>query len=215
MNKRIFITATNTDIGKTYATKLILKEFASRGLRVGVIKPVETGVIDGVYLDGSELLECVQGLNDEFNNIDVEDIVPISYELPAAPFVSSNAKEFDFKLVDKKVKKFEELCDVLIFEGAGGLLVPIDKNRMMVDLIKHYKASALLVTHCSLGCINDTLLSKRLLEDMDIKHTVAFNCREKDSNFKDVSEHYFKKTNFEVLKVSENIDKICDVLYNL
>jgi len=73
----------------------------------------------------------------------------------------------------------------------------------------------LLVTHCSLGCINDTLLSKRLLEIMDIKHTVAFNCRENDSSFKDISETYFKKTNFEVLKVSQNIDKICDVLYNL
>jgi dethiobiotin synthetase len=59
MSKRIFVTATNTDIGKTYTTKLLLKEFASRGLRVGVIKPVETGVINGVYLDGNELLKCV------------------------------------------------------------------------------------------------------------------------------------------------------------
>jgi dethiobiotin synthetase len=215
MSKRIFVTATNTDIGKTYTTKLLLKEFASRGLRVGVIKPVETGVINGVYLDGNELLKCVQELNSEFNNIDVKDIVPISYELPAAPYVSSNAKKFDFKLVDEKVGFLEKHCDVLIFEGAGGLLVPVDEDNMIVDLIKHYKADALLVTHCSLGCINDTLLSKKLLDDMDIKHTIAFNCRDEDKSFKDVSEPYFKKTNFEVLKVSKDIDKICDLLYNL
>jgi len=215
MSKRIFVTATNTDIGKTYTTKLILKEFARRGLRVGVIKPVETGVVNEVYLDGNELLTCVQELNSEFDNINVKDIVPISYELPASPFISSGGKKFDFEYVDKKIKQLEELCDVLILEGAGGLLVPVDEENMVVDLIKYYEASALLVTHCSLGCINDTLLSKRLLEIMDIKHTVAFNCRENDSSFKDISETYFKKTNFEVLKVSQNIDKICDVLYNL
>ncbi|QFR48683.1 dethiobiotin synthase [Sulfurimonas lithotrophica] len=215
MNKRIFITATNTDIGKTYTTKLLLREFASRGLRVGVIKPVETGVVGGVYLDGDELLKKVQELNIEFEDIKVEDIVPISYKLPAAPFVASNAQKFDFKTVDAKVKLLEDRCDVLIFEGAGGLLVPIDENNMVVDLIKYYKASALLVTHCSLGCINDTLLSKKVLDDLDIKHTVAFNCRESDSSFKDVSEPYFNKIGFEVLKVSEQIDKICDVLYNL
>ncbi|MEA2090970.1 MAG: dethiobiotin synthase, partial [Campylobacterota bacterium] len=89
MTKRIFITATNTDIGKTYTTKLLLKEFASRGLRVGVIKPIETGVVNGYAPDGSELLAIVKELNSEFKNISLEDIVPITYELPAAPCVSS------------------------------------------------------------------------------------------------------------------------------
>ena len=215
MNKRIFITATNTDIGKTYTTKKILKEFASRGLRVGVIKPVETGVVNGVYLDGDELLNCVQELNDEFSDIGVEDIVPVSYQLPAAPYVSSDVKEFDFRAVDAKVQKLEERCDVLIFEGAGGLYVPVDADNMVIDLIKYYKANALLVTHCSLGCINDTLLSKKALSDMGIAHLVAFNCREGDKSFESVSLPYFEKTGFEVLKVSGEIDKICDVLYNL
>jgi dethiobiotin synthetase len=215
MNKRIFITATNTDIGKTYTTKLVLKELSSRGLRVGVIKPVETGVKNGVYLDGEELLNCVQGLNSEFSGVEVEDIVPISYELPAAPYISSNAKKFDFDLVDEKIKMLEEKCDVLIFEGAGGLLVPVDEENMIVDLIKYYKANTLLVTHCSLGCINDTLLSKRVLTDLNIPHLVAFNCRKGDDSFKEVSQPYFDKTNFKVLKVSDEMDKICDVLYNL
>jgi dethiobiotin synthetase len=214
MNKRIFVTATNTDIGKTYTTKLLLHELSSRGLRVGVIKPVETGVIDEVYLDGDELLKCVKELNTEFNDIKVEDIVPISYELPAAPHVASDAKAFDFKKVDAQVNMLEKRCDILIFEGAGGLLVPVDDDNMVVDLIKHYNAKALLVTHCSLGCINDTLLSKKLLSDMDIEHLVAFNCKDGDENFNKVSKPYFEKTSFEVLEVSSDIDKICDKLYN-
>jgi dethiobiotin synthetase len=215
MKKRIFITATNTDIGKTYTTKLLLHEFASRGLRVGVIKPIETGVVDGYAPDGSELLNTIKGLNSEFENVSLVDIVPITYELPAAPFVSSNNAKLDLQLLDKAVEKLEKLCDVLIIEGAGGLYVPVDDEYMMVDVIKHFEASTLLVTHCSLGCINDTLLSKKLLEDKDIKHAVAFNCRENDESFATVSEPYFLKTGFEVMKVSQNVDTICDVLYNL
>jgi len=215
MGKRIFITATNTDIGKTYTTKLLLREFASRGLRVGVIKPIETGVVDGYAPDGVELLRTVKELNSEFDKVSLRDIVPITYELPAAPFVSSNNEKLDLQLLEKAVEKLEKLCDVLIIEGAGGLYVPVDEDTMMVDVIKYFEASALLVTHCSLGCINDTLLSKKLLEDENIKHAVAFNCRENDDSFATVSQPYFFKTGFEVMKVSQNIDTICDVLYNL
>ena len=214
MTKRIFITATNTDIGKTYTTKLLLKEFASRGIRVGVIKPIETGVVD-IAPDGDELLALIKKLNPAFKDKKRQDIVPITYELPAAPFVASNARKFDIKKVENAIAVLEEVCDVLIIEGAGGLYVPIDEEYMIIDLIKHLKASALLVTHCALGCINDTLLSSKALDSQDIEHIVAFNCREHDSSFSTVSEPYFIKTGQKVLKISNDIDTICDVLYNL
>ena len=207
--------ATNTDIGKTYTSKLLLKEYASAGLRVGVIKPLETGVLNGVYPDGDELLMLVQELNPEFKDIRVEDIVPISYELPAAPFIASDNAPLDLVKLNAAVSKLERLCDILIIEGAGGLYVPIDGNIMVIDLIKYFKASALLVTHCSLGCINDTLLSSKALLDKGIAHTIAFNCRESDTSFERVSKPYFDKIGFQTLKVDENIDTICDVLYNL
>ncbi|MFT7003829.1 MAG: dethiobiotin synthetase [Sulfurimonas sp.] len=214
MGKRFFITATNTDIGKTYTTKLLLRELASRGLRVGVIKPIETGVVDNFAPDGSELLKLIKELNSEFENVNLQDIVPITYELPAAPLIASNYAKLDFKKIDLAIEKLEKLCDILIIEGAGGLYVPVDADIMMVDLIKYFKASALLVTHCSLGCINDTLLSKKLLEDEKIKHQVVFNCRDDDNDFAKVSEPYFLKSGFKVLKVNQDIDTICDVLYN-
>jgi len=215
MGKRIFVTATNTDIGKTYTTKLLLKEFVSRGLSVGVIKPIETGVINGHCPDGEELFTFIKELNPEFKELHVEYIVPITYKLPAAPFVASNGEKLNLKKIDEAIEKIEKLCDVLIIEGAGGLYVPIDEKYMMIDLITYLKAHALLVTHCSLGCINDTLFSKKALEDKNIKHAVAFNCRENNESFSVVSEPSFLKTGFSVLKVSENIDTICDVLYNL
>jgi len=215
MTKRIFITATNTDIGKTYTSKLLLKEYASRGLKVGIIKPIETGVVDGVCPDGGELLKVVQELNDEFKTLHVENIVPITYELASAPFVASNNEKLDLQRLNLAIEKVERFCDVLIIEGAGGLYVPIDEEFMMIDLIEYLKAKTLLVTHCSLGCINDTLLSKKALADKNLEHLVAFNCREDDDSFAKVSEPYFIQSDFEVLKVSQDIDKICDVLYNL
>ena len=132
MKKRVFVTATNTDIGKTYTTKLLLKKFAKDGLRVGVFKPIETGVIDNAP-DGDELLRVVKELNPEFKDIKRSDIVPITYKLPAAPFVSSKNMPLDYKRLDSAVKKLEMLCDILIIEGAGGLYVPIDDKTMMID----------------------------------------------------------------------------------
>ena len=215
MSKRISITATNTDIGKTYTTKLMLKEYASKGLRVGAIKLIETGVKEGVYPDGEQLLALLKELNHEFEAIKVEDIVPISYELPAAPYIASRAKALDFTLLTEAIEKLEAFCDVLLIEGAGGLYVPVDASFMMVDLIPFFNASALLVTHCSLGCINDTLLSLKVLQSRNIDAVMAFNCREEDVDFAQVSEPYFLHNNFDVLKVNEDIETICDVLYNL
>lgn len=215
MAKRIFVTATNTDIGKTYTTKLLLKEYASRGLRVGVIKLIETGVVDGVYPDGDMLLELLQELNSECSNLTVEDVVPISYELPAAPYVASRGKALDFDILNRAIEKMESLCDVLIIEGAGGLYVPVDANFMMIDLIPFFNATALLVTHCSLGCINDSLLSLQALQKRNIDASMVFNCREEDKDFAQISEPFFINNDIEVLKLSKDIDTICDVMYNL
>ncbi|MGE4418197.1 MAG: dethiobiotin synthase [Sulfurimonas sp.] len=215
MTKRIFVTATNTNIGKTYTTKLLLKEFASKGLSVGVIKPIETGVVDGYAEDAEELLECVKKLNPKLWHLEAEDIAPIMYEMSAAPFVASNNTPLDIKRIKSKIKELEACCDIIVIEGAGGLYVPIDEEYMMIDLIQKLDAVALLVTHCSLGCINDTLLSKKALEDKKIKHVIAFNSKEDDESFVRVSEPYFLKTDFKVLKVGRDIDIICDVLYNL
>jgi dethiobiotin synthetase len=213
--KHIFITATNTDIGKTYTTKLLLKSFAARGFRVGVMKPIETGVVDGFCPDGNELLALVQELNPEFMDVNIEDIVPITYELPAAPFVASDNKALDIQALHVSIKKLEKLCDVLIIEGAGGLFVPVDENYMIIDLIKELSDSALLVTHCSLGCINDTLLSKKALEDKKIPHIVGFNCRQEDESFSYVSQPYFDKSAFAVYKITDDIDTLSQLLYNL
>ncbi|QOP40652.1 dethiobiotin synthase [Sulfurimonas marina] len=208
MAKRIFITATNTDIGKTYTTKLLMQELASQGYKVGVIKPIETGVKDGVYPDGDALLTLLKQINPLAWSLDVENIVPISYELPAAPVIASHFGTIDYKKIDEAIKEQEAMCDILLIEGAGGLFVPVDEKIIMIDLIKVLNAQAVLVTHCSLGCISDTLVNKKALDDSGIKNEVLFNCRDEEKqSFKEISLPYFQKRDFDVFTTAE-IEKL-------
>lgn len=215
MCKKIFITATNTDIGKTYTTQMLLESYTKMGYRVGVIKPIETGVVDRNYPDGEVLLHRVKKLNPDFTDVSLEDIVPISYPLASAPYIASGGKKIDFELIDQKIKKLERLCDILLIEGAGGLYVPIEQSFMMIDFIKRLDVVTLLVTHCSLGCINDTLLSEKALTSYNISYISAFNCRAEDSAFEKISQPYFKQTRQKVLKVTQDIDTLSELLYNL
>ena len=211
MAKRIFITATNTDIGKTYVTSQLLKHYASLGFKVGVIKPIETGVADEP-LDGSLLLALVQSLNAEMVELSVDDIVPIQFRLPAAPYCANDAKNIDLSVVDEAIEKVEQLCDILIIEGAGGLYVPIDKEMMIIDLIKRFDAKALLVSHCRLGCINDTILSIKALQERDLNFIWTLNCHADDDSFQTVSEPYFKDRYPDHTLFNRDIANIADEL---
>ncbi|MDP3586519.1 MAG: dethiobiotin synthase [Sulfuricurvum sp.] len=192
MSKRIFISATNTDIGKTYTTLQLLDAFTQMGYRVGVYKPIETGV-NGLPADGSLLLKHACALNPALKSLRVGDVVSLALSLPAAPYVANKGTTIDLNLFDKALEKIEKLCDIVLIEGAGGLMTPLDDNKLMMhDLATHFNATILLVTHCRLGCINDTLLNLDKLSHLEIPHLWVFNCRNDDESFKHTSLPYFK-----------------------
>lgn len=191
MSKRIFITATNTNVGKTYTTMKLMEALTKMGLRVGVYKPIETGV-NGLPADGILLLKHAQMLNPQLKVLRVNDIVSLSLSLPAAPYVANKAKKIDLTHFDRALEKIEALCDIVLIEGAGGLMVPLDEDLMMIDLPRHFNAFTLLVTHCHLGCINDTLLSLNALDSASLPHLWTLNCRAGDESFTQVSLPYLK-----------------------
>lgn len=211
---KIFITATNTNIGKTYTTKILLKEFSSKGFRVGVIKPIESGVQD-IPTDANELFSLAKELNPNLHKLTLKDIVPFSFSLPAAPFIASNFENIDILVIKNAIAKVEALCDIVLIEGAGGLFVPINKNYFMIDLIKELEVKTLLVTHSALGCINDTLLSQMALNSYNINYITVFNCKGNKKEFFSISKPYFDKNKIDTLFVDDDIEKICDILYNL
>jgi dethiobiotin synthetase len=200
----IFISANNTNQGKTYASLLLLESFAKKGFKVGVLKPIETGVKD-YPLDGKKLFEKAKKLNPKLQALTLDDIVPIQHSLPAAPFVSGSV---DFEKIKNSYKKIKPLCDILLIEGAGGILVPITDNFKMIDFVKFFNAKLLLIVGSKLGMINDFLLNKFYLESKQIDYIFAINMFD-ESYFK-ISHSFMKK--FSPLILQKDLDKITQKL---
>jgi len=200
--KTLFITATNTDVGKTYACEKLLIKLANEGFKVGYFKPAETGVTD-LPIDGSAMLELTQVLNPQFNAVSINDVVPYQFELAAAPFVAKKETKIDINFLLEKKEYLEQFCDVLIIEGAGGLMVPLEKDLFIIDLIKKFKAHAILVCPSNLGSINDTLLSQEALRTRDIDFSWVINLHKDKESFEEVTLPFYEKYFEEIEYLSE------------
>jgi dethiobiotin synthetase len=208
--KKIFITATNTDVGKTYTAVKLLQHFATMGYRVGAFKPIETGVVSSP-LDATKLLHVCQVLNSDFQAVTIDDICPIRFRLPAAPFVAAEGAAISLYRLDEKIELFKNLCDILIIEGAGGLLVPIACDYYMIDLIARWRATPLLVTHDRLGSINDTLLSLAQLKERGLTTNWCVNLRD-ESAFDAVTRPFYEACFPQIVTLQHDIEQIANSL---
>jgi len=186
----LFITATGTNAGKTYTTLKLIEAFAAKDLLVGVYKPIETGV-RSIAHDATILFEACQKVNENFKNLKVDDITAYTFPLPAAPFCADINETINLQHIIDKHDELAKLCDILLVEGAGGLMVPITKEYMMINLIKDLNAKTLLVTPSRLGCINDTILSILALKTFDIDFDWCVNAYEDRESFSKVTKPYY------------------------
>jgi len=206
---KIFVTATNTNIGKTYTTIALMKEAAKQGLYPGAFKPIETGVLDGKPADGMALFKTMQELNPLSHKLAINDVVPVQFELPAAPYVAKKDTTIPIDLIQKKLRKIEKICDILFIEGAGGLLVPIEDDLFMIDLITIFKVDkTLLISPSRLGSINDTLLSIEALKKREVDFDLSINLYEDRESFKDITLPYYKKAKINHYLLPQDIDKL-------
>ncbi len=206
----IFITATNTDIGKTYATLNLIDALGKRGLRVGVLKPVETGVVE-FPLDGKLLLDAAKKTNPDLRDFTCEDIVPYQFTLPAAPYVSKDRENIDAKVLRVTFEKIAKVSDIVLIEGAGGLMVPIEKDLYMYDLIDLFDTKVLLISHSKLGCINDTLLNINFLDSLKIEYEWCVNLRDKEE-FREKTLPFYKDKFSKVLTLQNDLEEIVERL---
>jgi len=210
----LYITATNTDIGKTYTTLKLIDAFSRLGYRVGVMKPIETGVAT-IPQDATLLLNRAKKVNPDFSSIMIEDICPIQFALPAAPFVAKADKTIDFELLKSAHKKLEKYCDILLIESAGGLMTPVEEEFIMIDFAEFFKTKTLLISDDQLGCINNTLLNIELLRSYNEKFIFCINQKSDDGSFERVSLPYFKAKFKRLLTVQKNISEIANSLLSL
>ncbi|OGC22230.1 dethiobiotin synthase [candidate division WOR-1 bacterium RIFOXYB2_FULL_42_35] len=159
----IFITGTDTGCGKTVFCAALVKHFRSEGIDCGYMKPISCGSKkdnDAVYL--KKLLKLKDPL---------ELINPISLPYPLAPYVAAKKakKKVNLKKIRDSYALLSTLHSLLIIEGAGGVLVPIRKDYLVIDLIKELKVPTIIVAKAGLGTQNHTLLTIEALRRRKIK----------------------------------------------
>ncbi|HHS93169.1 MAG TPA: ATP-dependent dethiobiotin synthetase BioD, partial [Campylobacterales bacterium] len=120
--KALFVTATNTSVGKTYTTVKLIESFTKEGILVGACKPIETGV-ENEPLDAAALLTTVQRYNPNFQDFKPTDITAYTFKLAAAPFCADLKQTIKIEKIKHKISELQKYCDLLIIEGAGGLMV--------------------------------------------------------------------------------------------
>ncbi len=151
----LFITGTDTGIGKTLVGCALARGLRRAGVDVGVMKPVETGVTEAGPLDALALRDAA-GVQD-----DLELICPLQFTMPAAPEAAAMA-EHRHANPDVIRIAFDTLArrhEALLVEGAGGLLVPFDEKMTMAELAIALELPVLIVARAALGTINHTRLS--------------------------------------------------------
>ena len=151
----IFVTGTDTGVGKTVVSRALIAAFGKVGLRVGGMKPIETGVGEAGPLDAIALRDA-GGLTDP-----LDTICPQQFALPAAPNAAALAEKRDVDLasIDAAFERIATGRELVVVEGAGGLLVPIRDSWTMAELARRLELPLLVVARASLGTINHTALT--------------------------------------------------------
>lgn len=150
-----FITGTDTGVGKTVAAAAIACALAGRGRRVALLKPAQTGVIPGQAGDAEFVLAALGSAQPPAS------ACPYRLREPAAPLVAARAEgaTIDVAVIQQAYAELAARCDVVLLEGAGGLLVPLAAGYSMADLARELALPLIVVARPGLGTLNHTLLT--------------------------------------------------------
>jgi len=156
----VFITGTDTEVGKTVIAGAAAILQRSRGLRVGVFKPIATGCRRDIRLglvspDAEFLAACAE------TSCDVRTLCPCGYSTPAAPLVAvrHEHRPIDYDAIRHSYRHIVQTSDFVIVEGIGGLLVPVTARYSVADLAGEFGLPLVIVGRSALGTINHTLLT--------------------------------------------------------
>jgi dethiobiotin synthetase len=160
---RIFISGTDTGVGKSLVAAGLARFWLNQGYRVGVLKPVASG---GFPSEDGKLLQKAAKLPDSA----YPSIVPIHYRQPLAPYVAA-WKEGAVSLpkIEKAYQEAKLKYDRLVVEGIGGVLVPITQNFSAIDWMVKWELPTLVVARAGLGTLNHTLLTLGALNKRKVK----------------------------------------------
>jgi dethiobiotin synthetase len=157
MPRGLFITGTGTSVGKTYVAALIARALRSNGKKVGVYKPVASGCD---FLDGQLISPDAVALGEAADRAgSLAQVCPQLFAAPLAPHLAARAegRQVDAKLLRTGLEFWCSTSDVVIVEGAGGLMSPISDDDYNADLATEFGYPLVIVAANQLGTINATL----------------------------------------------------------
>ncbi|MFN3813075.1 MAG: dethiobiotin synthase [Aquificaceae bacterium] len=159
--KALMITGTDTNVGKTFIAYNLIYSLKEKGIKVGYLKPIETGAVS-LPTDGSLIVSITEQ--------DISEAVPVIFSLPLSPYASILEERKDFSLYELywHYRDMLKRYDFLVVEGAGGIAVPVKKNYNYSKLARDWKLPVLLVAKAGLGTINHIFLSFYYIKSMGI-----------------------------------------------
>jgi dethiobiotin synthetase len=166
LGKMIFVTGTDTGVGKTVFSALLLHHLRVTGIHALAMKPFCSG--------GRADVRLLRAMQDE--ELAEGEINPFYFPEPVAPMVSARQRRRNISLAEvvQKIKKIADRCECLLIEGSGGLLVPLGEKYCVSEVIKRLDCEVIVVSRNRLGTINHTLLTVSALKDLGVnKITIA------------------------------------------
>jgi dethiobiotin synthetase len=160
----LFVTGTDTGVGKTRVAGALCRGLAARGTRVAAMKPVASGCTptrEGLRNDDALALLAAMNVRARYS-----DVNPYAFAPAIAPHIAAREAgvDIDFAVLDRAYERLRMQSQALIVEGAGGWLAPLDSSRAFADLAVHWHMDVVLVVGMRLGCLNHALLTVESIE---------------------------------------------------
>ena len=161
---RLFITATDTDAGKTYVAQLLTAALVKLNFNVAVFKPISAGCESQYTAEGTVLINEDAQLLQQLANCgqSINEINPIAFEPAIAPHIAAQLTNVEINLSDI-LDGFENVMainsDIVITEGAGGWRLPLGNGKYLSEFAQQTKQQVILVVNMKLGCLNHAMLT--------------------------------------------------------
>jgi dethiobiotin synthetase len=157
MEQAYFITGTDTNVGKTWATVALMRYFQGQGKSVIGLKPVASGctVQNGMLINEDALL-----LQEHASvSLDYHSINPYAFETPVSPHLAGKNNPVELDVITKNFDAIKDQAQIVLVEGAGGWCSPLNENQDNSELAAALQLSVILVVGIRLGCINHAMLT--------------------------------------------------------
>ena len=193
MAQGYFITGTDTGIGKTWSTVALMQYFKNQGKTVIGMKPIASGCekVDGQLKNEDALLL------QQYASIALpyQDVNPYAFALPVSPHIAADkvGVEIELEKITAKYQQLEKQADVVLVEGVGGWMVPLNERQTVADLALHMDLPVIVIVGVRLGCINQAKLTFAAIQQSGVNcQGWVASCVDKD-----------------MLMIAENIQTLC------